>query len=350
MDAVECPYCKARVWPEERVSGTAANPTFSMCCCKGQVSLPKLPRCPPEQEAYWTGGTEAAQHFRKKARAYNSLLAFTSQGAKLELPCPGGPQVLRTNGAVAHRLGPLIANDGYEPSFAQLHIMDSDYALQRRTEIMPGRGNYDSAVRPGILSVFQNSLLQHNPYVQRFQQAGRPVAEQYAEQIQAAAEQGVPVPDNVPDVIFQLMEPIGADPKADPRRYDLPTDQNEVAAFIPESVLSGPDTGVATERDIKVRLINGHLRRLPNTSPHLDPLRYPLLFPTGSPGWGLGMPLRPPGHIPLDQHEAYWHGKKRKTITMQQYEAYRLMSREGDPPQMFRGARLFQEHLVDSYG
>jgi len=81
MDVVECPHCKARLWPEERVMDTAANPTFSVCCCKGQVSLPELPRCPPEQEAYWTGRTGAAQHLRKNARAYNSVLAFTTQGA-----------------------------------------------------------------------------------------------------------------------------------------------------------------------------------------------------------------------------------------------------------------------------
>jgi hypothetical protein len=74
----------------------------------------------------------------------------------------------------------------------------------------------------------------------------------------------------------------------------LPTDQNEIAALIPESVCVGPDIGVATKRDIKVKLINGTLISLPNTSPHLDPLGYPLLFPTGAPGWGLQMPPSPP--------------------------------------------------------
>jgi hypothetical protein len=43
--------------------------------------------------------------------------------------------------------------------------MDSDYALQRRQEIFLGRANNRSVLRPGILKVFQNSLLQHNPYV-----------------------------------------------------------------------------------------------------------------------------------------------------------------------------------------
>lgn len=57
----------------------------------------------------------------------------------------------------------------------------------------------------------------------------------------------MPVPDNVPNVILELMAPIGPG-ENDPRRYNLPTDQNEVAAFIPESVLAGPDIGVATER------------------------------------------------------------------------------------------------------
>ena len=136
-----------------------------MCCCKGKVSLPKLPRCPEEQEEYWLGQTGAAKDFRRNARAYNSSLAFTSQGANIDLPFQGGVQVLRINGAPSHKLGPLIATDGFQPSFAQLHIMDSDYALQRRQEIFPGRANNRSVLRPGILKVFQNSMLQHNPYV-----------------------------------------------------------------------------------------------------------------------------------------------------------------------------------------
>ena len=173
MDVVTCPHCKARLWPEERVLGTAANPTFSMCCCKGEVSLPKLPSCPPEQEAYWVGQTDAAKEFRRNARAYNSVLSFSSQGANIELPFLGGVQVLRINGAASHKLGPLIPNTGYEPSFAQLHIIDSDYALQRRQEIFPARANSAPVLRPGILSVFQNSLLHHNPYVHQFHQAGR---------------------------------------------------------------------------------------------------------------------------------------------------------------------------------
>ena len=88
------------------------------------------------------------------------------------------------------------------------------------------------------------------------------MAHQYAAQIQAARDQGVPVPDNVPNVVLELMAPVGPE-ENDPRRYNLPTDQNEVAAFIPESVIAGPDTGVATHRDIKVKLINGTLKAFP---------------------------------------------------------------------------------------
>ena len=265
MDVVTCVHCKARHWPEERVLGTVTNPTFSMCCCKGEVSLPKLPRCPPEQEQYWLGDTVAAQEFRRNARAYNSALSFTSQGAKIELHFQGGVQVVRINGAVSHKLGPLIPTAGYQHSFAQLYIMDSDHALERRQEIFRGRADNPSALRPGILKVLHNSMLDHNPYVQQFRQAGCPRAEEYAAQIAAAADQGMPLPDYVPDVVLELMDPVGPNPN-DPRRYNLPTDK-EVAAFIPESVLAGPETGVATHRDIKVTFINGRLMRLPNTSP-----------------------------------------------------------------------------------
>jgi hypothetical protein len=155
-----------------------------------------------------TGDTPAAKQFRRNARAYNSSLAFTSQGATIDMPFQGGVQVLRINGAPSHQLGPLIPGDGYQPSFAQLHIMDSDYALQRRQEIFPPGRNNAPVLRPGILKVFQNSMVQRNPYVQRFHQAGRPRADQYAVQIEAAAAQGVPLPDDVPDVVLELMLPL----------------------------------------------------------------------------------------------------------------------------------------------
>ena len=97
MDVVTCLHCEARLLPEERVKSPLANPVFEMCCCKGKVSLPKLPRCPAEQEEYWLEQAPAAKHFRRNARAYNSSLAFTSQGAKIELPFLGGVQVLLKN-------------------------------------------------------------------------------------------------------------------------------------------------------------------------------------------------------------------------------------------------------------
>lgn len=104
MDVVKCPHCEARLWPEERVKGTAENPTFSMCCCKGEVSLPKLLRT----GGVWLGQSGGAKQFRWNARAYNSVLAFSSQAAKTELPLLGGVQVLRINGAASHRLGPFV--------------------------------------------------------------------------------------------------------------------------------------------------------------------------------------------------------------------------------------------------
>jgi hypothetical protein len=92
MDVVTCRHCKACLWPEKRVRSLVANPVFEMCCCKGKVSLPKLPRCPEEQGEYWLGQTGAAKDFRWNARAYNSSLAFTSQGANIDLPFQGaGP-------------------------------------------------------------------------------------------------------------------------------------------------------------------------------------------------------------------------------------------------------------------
>ena len=66
-------------------------------------------------------------------------------------------------------------------------------------------------------------MLEHNPYAQRFHQAGRARADQYAAQIEAAAEQGVPLPNDVPDVVLELMAPVGPDKNMAPVTTSPPT-------------------------------------------------------------------------------------------------------------------------------
>src|SRR5579859_1302591 len=85
------------------------------------------------------------------------------------------------------------------------------------------------------------------------------------------------------------------DPKArDPRRYNRPT-VDEVAAII----VQPENDNEPLDRDIIIqRRHTGRLRRISEHSPCYIPMRYPLIFPHGEPGWH---PLIPLSDIDLRQ-------------------------------------------------
>ena len=79
-------------------------------------------------------------------------------------------------------------------------------------------------------------------------------------------------------------------------------------------------------RDISIRLNDGHLKRVPELHPGYDPV----LFPYGTDGY----------HI-------YMQGRNGRNVTQQQYYCFHMMDRESN--YMLQGARLFQQYLVDAY-
>ncbi len=58
---------------------------------------------------------------------YNSVLAFTSLGAKVDESVTGGPRPysFRIQGELYHKIGSLCPAEGQRPQFAQLHIHDT---------------------------------------------------------------------------------------------------------------------------------------------------------------------------------------------------------------------------------
>ena len=105
------------------------------------------------------------------------------------------------------------------------------------------------------------------------------------------------------------------------RRYNIQT-AAEVAILM--------DNEPTENRDIIIRLKDGHLKRISELHPGYDPLQYPLLFPHGTDG----------DHI-------YMQGKNGRKVTKQQYYSFHMMVRDGN--YLLQGARLFQQYLVDAY-
>lgn len=75
---------------------------------------------------------------------------------------------------------------------------------------------------------------------------------------------------------------------------------------------------------------------LPKQSTHIDPMSFPLLFPSGDLGWTSNI---------------FWTGNiETKQISILQYYAYRLMYRDIDQfDPIYYGDRLHQHYVIHAY-
>jgi hypothetical protein len=72
--------------------------------------------------------------------------------------------------------------------------------------------------------------------------------------------------------------------KQDPRRYNLPT-ASEVGIIIKDA------SNTNANRDLIVEYRNGQLQRISELHSGYLPLRFPLLYPYGEPGWHTDIPF-----------------------------------------------------------
>jgi len=92
MDTI-CGFCSAKMWIKERSANLMNNnPQFSLCCENGKVLLLNLLATPQELEVLLTNKESSVVKFRDQIRMYNSVLAFTSLGAKVDESVTGGPR------------------------------------------------------------------------------------------------------------------------------------------------------------------------------------------------------------------------------------------------------------------
>ena len=133
---VQCPSCRALHWDAEHLkSSSAANPKFGKCCHSGKFTLPPLQ--PPPRELYnlLTSQDHVGKEFRNHICNYNSALAMTSVGRKLdETVNQGGrgPYVFKLHGELIHQVGSLLPSEEDQPKYAQLYVYDPEQALEFR--------------------------------------------------------------------------------------------------------------------------------------------------------------------------------------------------------------------------
>ncbi|CAN7056543.1 unnamed protein product, partial [Brassica oleracea var. botrytis] len=124
-----CSKCGALMWTSES-TGTdckTGEPTFTLCCNHGQIRLPPINQPPALLEKLLQ-----TRWFRDTIRVYNSVLAFTSVGMKMDYSVvhAPGPYTIRIQGQTHHRIGSLIPRQGCLPEYLQLYIFDTGNDLR----------------------------------------------------------------------------------------------------------------------------------------------------------------------------------------------------------------------------
>jgi hypothetical protein len=97
---------------------------------------------------------------------YNSVLAFTSLGAKVDESVTKslGLYSFCIQGEFYHKIGSLCLAEGQQPQFAQLYIRDTKCEHQNRHAIMP-------SLDPTTLDQLLTMMYNINPYVEMFKMA-----------------------------------------------------------------------------------------------------------------------------------------------------------------------------------
>ena len=203
---IQCLFCYAFHWIEERVSSSSIrNPEFESCCQRGKVKLPALRVPPTELYNLFVDDSPQARDFRKNIVQYNAAMAFTLLGVKIDRSfVTPGPPVFCIHGELKHLSGSLLPERDVNPSYAQLYIYDSHAAYEFRVS---RNGNLSLQT----LLLLQQVMRDYNPYTDIYQHAYE-ILRIY----------------NAPDYTIRLC----VVPGHDPRWYNLPS-ADEVGVILP---------------------------------------------------------------------------------------------------------------------
>ena len=219
---------------------------------------------------------------RANIRQYNMALAMASVGHKNK-SLPDGTFVL--SGKSYHRIGALTPGLQNAANFAQIYILDTLDATARRQELFGDR------LQDAALSRLHDQLLLFNPYVRQFRRA---------------AVEG-----------------------RDELVWSCDTD---IMGMQMGAIVTAP----GQSRAIVLQKSSGDLQFISDCHQLYHTLTYPLLFPTGHPGWHSRM-LR----IDRDTNDSH-------KVSLTDFMRYHLMHR-AEPTHVQQCERLTLEYLCDAW-
>ncbi|KFA70978.1 hypothetical protein S40288_11752 [Stachybotrys chartarum IBT 40288] len=222
-----CPFCLASSLSTEKVG---------WCCSNGRKMAPRLPPYPSNFQEWLEGSDVPVSTF---SRRLNSLFAFSAIATTREFLRHGSLANVVVTGRVYHRLLDLSSGEHSMRWFLYDEASRSETATARKVPLQ-------------AVEKVRQLLEAVNPYVRTVRRALVNVD-----------------PDSTP-IAVQL-----GDFHAD----------GEVAAII-----NTENLGRIDPRKVVFFHHNGRLQIVNILSRHYEPLQYPLLFPHGTPGWGLSGP------------------------------------------------------------
>jgi hypothetical protein len=304
------------MWARERLARSfEQSPTFSLCCERGTVRLPLLQETLDPLRLYHESNLPQHKRFREQIRVYNSALAFTSVGVKLDdhFTWSGGVPTYRIHGQLSHRIGSLLPEQtgGQSRSmFAQLYIHDTSNELHNRQATFASETMQDV-----ILENLQDMLHQYNPYAVAFRNVSALLRE-------------------TPGVTQLTMRIVTS------RTKDLRT-YNTLIADEVATILIGDGSENAAQRDIVLCTSSGGLQYINELHPSYMPLQYPLLFPRGEDGWHPNIPKSNGTFVP--------ENTKNEKVTQAEFFGLRMQSRTGKSQSLLRGGCLLQQYIMDTW-
>lgn len=205
-------------------------------------------------------------------------------------------------GKVFQYAGPLQAEDGEDPKFAQLYIKDPALETTHRQQNMSLPGSMSQQDRHTIYATLQN--------LQELMKAVNPYVKDY--------KMICEIPE---DELLDGQLVISA--KARPadgheRRYNAQASLTEV------SILTN-----CHPHDLVVKIRGGGLQSVSDLNPNGMPLHFTLLFPYGTKGWDMETT----------------HANSTRRVTPREFFTYHTQVRQRESDFLFMGGRLFQEWL-----
>jgi hypothetical protein len=311
---VECPHCGALHWNTEVTALSKPNgrKLFTNCCKNGSISFNNpdahIPDPPPLLRRLFADNSDEAKTFRGNLRLLNSALSYTSVGCRSDprLRPEEHQYLFQLQGSIYHMQGPLTTGTDRQPLFSQLYFLDPQQANEARLTNQPQLRMRGLA---GLLQRLDGLLRERNPYRHIFLLAKDALE----------ANDGLASLRLTPQLHFVGNTQAG-------RQYDLPSQDNELSAFVPtlpeeysgtsyrdvclylRNAPSGPEAGVLDElRELDPvgdfsdpqPVPAGPLRERYLTYIHFDhplylPLSYVLFYAEGGRGYGQGMQLQGP--------------------------------------------------------